>query len=964
MNKKLKIATAAVSVVMAGTMVVGMFGCTPKKPVSEQEKYEVAAAGTDISGVTININIGDAAQRSISFGYGELLSGTVKLPDGKSYSSSSLKPAWAAFETMVGCKFKDVWQNASKKLTNAATATTEGARLSDMDIITDGAANVATNKASLLDLSNYLDEMPNYKKFLDDNPIVRLSLTSDTEHGSMYYAPYFDGNNDIEKYELFKTNWLTTLLDTDEGDTTTTYASHGTTKKGNGGDYANTLTTETAITSFMGTTGSWTAEVLDKDGKKLDAGITVNYDKVLAAAKSADGLGAAVTAAAGATYTGDSGNIVDIMNYVINTKEGNVTGAQLKKILQEYIKVAYYVGGTETSFYTQAGYKLSDVFAGYSAAWDVDLYAAIGRVLVTNPAILNSGKTGHIGDTDSTPLSNLYLLSARQNNMQRMIDTVSMIGQLYGVRGLESKNLYSYVGSDGRLKDPRGDAKSYEAMEKFNAFWKEGLIYTGASGSNADQSYYKSNTPEALSCYDYVNTQTPVGFEIQGATGNWQGPKQTYTAEADYNYTPIITPVSKWNDGKEQVMRFTESWRTTKDTGFCVPVANVKDNPTKLRAVLTFIDKMFSNDGQILLTYGPKATSATAGDGFWYNEEATAEQIAAGTYFEYDGKKLYSTIEYGGVYQPQILENVYNAYYGKSTTENVKFDGTGLTYAGGDTVIAPESALTDGKLGDDYKVKNGATLSYDVYCVDSKGKFVKVAAGAKMGGDLYVVEATVAANTEVTGAAHYIVDVNGKLAASDGKRVALISDTVSQWTTNATLNYTNFARYVIGSALPIGNKLQSFEFQLTSTMGRKGALIVDAGLGLLGDPTDGVIKHTVNVMTSNPWYTVVPTLLPYSEADTDSLSGTHNRLYTGDEGNYFSNNKNDNTNLYWQIIKYGMDAGQITAKYAGLGLGNTGTVTAQQIMQKLEDVDGYTAYVNIKNKAWQASKKFYDIIKK
>lgn len=956
MNKKLKIATAAVSVVMAGTMAVGMFGCAPKKPKSTQEKYAVAAADADISGVTLNINIGDAAQRSISFGYGELLSGTVKLPDGKDYSSSSLKPAWAAFQDMVGCKFKDVWQNKSEKLKNASTASADGAKLSDMDIITDGATSVSTYSNDLLDLSNYLDEMPNYKKFLDENPIVRLSLTSDTQHGSMYYAPYFDGNNDIEKYELFKTNWVVTLLDTADGDTTTTYALHGTAKKGNGGDYTKTLTTETAIESFMGKTGSWTAEVLDKDGKKLDAGITVNYDKALAAAKGTDGLGAAVTAAAGKAYTGDSGNIVDIMNFAINEKQGAVTGAQLKTILQEYIKVAYYVGGTETSFYTQTGYKLSDVFNGYSAAWDVDLYAAIGRVLVTNPGILNSGKTGHIGDADSTPLSNLYLLSARQNNMQRMIDTVSMVGQLYGVRGLESKNLYTYIGSDGKLKDPRGDAKSYEAMEKFNAFWKEGLIYTGASGNNADQSYYKANTPEALSCYDYVNTQTPVGFEIQGATGDWQGEKQKYTAEVDYNYTPIITPVSKWNDGKEQVMRFTESWRTTKDTGFCVPVNNVKDKPEKLRAVLNFIDKMFSNDGQILLTYGPMASSATEGDGYWYNPEATTDQVAAGTYFEYGGKKLYSTVEYGGVYQPHILDNVYNAYYGKATTQNVKFDGSGLTYAGGDEVVKVPT--------NDNKIANKAKFTEDTYYVNSKGEFVKAAKDSAASADVYVVKGTVAANTAVTGEASYIVTDKGLLAGSDGKRVPLISNTVSQWTTNSTLNYTNFARYVIGSALPIGNKLQSFEFQLTSTMGRTGALVVNAGLGLPSDPTDGVIKHTVNIMTKNPWYTVVPTLLPYTKAETDSLNGAHSRLFTGAKGHYFSNNKEDNTNLYWQIIKYGMDAGQITAKYAGLGLGNTGTVTAQEIMQKLETVDGFTAYVNIKNNAWQESRSYYNIIKK
>ena len=938
MNKKLKIATVAVSVAMAGTMAFGMFGCTPKDK------------GGD---VTLNINIGDDATRSISFSYGELLSGSVKLPDGKTYSSSSLKPAWAAFETMVGCKFKDVWQNKSEKLKNAVISTVDGGRLSDMDIITDGATAVSEYSDKLLDLSKYLDKMPNYKKFLDENPIVRLSLTSDTTSGAMYYAPYFDGNNDIEKYELFKTNWVEALLDgTAAGDTTTTYKSHGTTKQGNAGDYAGTLTTTTAIESFMGTTDSWNTDVLDKDGNKLEGGITVSYAKALAAATdTTKPLGAAYNEAVGSAYAGTSGNIVDIMNAAIKAKAGEITGAQLRKILQEYIKVAYYVGTTETAFYTQEGYKLSDVFCGYSAAWDVDLYAALGRVLVTNPALLKSGNKGktvsEATDTfdtaNATPLKNVYLLCARQDNMQRMIDTVSMVGQLYGVRGLESKNLYSYIGSDGNVADPRGDVKSYEAMEKFNAFWKEGLVYTGASGSNADQSYAKDKNPEALSCYDYVNTQTPVGFTLQGAT------TKAYNVEEGYNYTPIITPVSKWNDGEAKVMRFTESWRTTKDTGFCVPKANVEGNEKKLDAVLKFIDCMFSNDGQILLTYGPKASSATAKDGYWYNEEATAAQITAGEYFEYEGKKLYSKVEYSGVYQPHILEDVYNAYYGKSVND-VKFDGTGLTYAGGDDVVAVPTK--------DNEVAKDATLSYDVYAIRSNGTFEKIAAGAKMAAKVNVVEGTVAANTLVSGAAHYIVDSKGMLADKNGKRIALVNNTVSQWTTNATLNYTNFARYVIGSALPIGNKLQSFEFQLTSDMGRSGALVVDKAIKA------GVVKHTENTMTSNPWYTVVPTVLPYSKAQTTSLGSTHVRLHNNNVNAYFTNNKNAGTNLYWQIIKYGMDGSKLATftPVQGLQL-PAGAVTATDIIAKLETVDGYTAYLNTKKEAWTASKTYYNTIK-
>ena len=963
MNKKLKIATAAVSVVMAGTMAFGMFGCKSSGPSDnnggKQKKYAVAAATEDLSDVELKINIGDAAQRSISYQYGDLLSGTVTLPDGKSYTSSSLKPAWKAFQDELGVKFVDNWKYASNKVTNAKTATTSGSMLSDMDIITAGQSEINDNSSDMLDLSNYLDEMPNYKAFLDNNDIVRLSLTSNTNTGAMYSAPYFDGNNDIEKYELFKTNWVKALLDnTTGGDTTTTFKSHGTAKKTNTG-YENTLTTSAAIQSFMGKTGSYTTDVLLNDGTK--GKITVNYDKALAAAKGSNGLGAAITETGVAAYTGEgeyaSGNIVDIMNYVINTKQGEVTGAQLLKILQEYIKVAYYAGdaSSTTAFYTQTGYNLSDVFVGNAAAWDVDLYAAIGRVLVTNPSLLKSGSAGNtIGGANATPLSNLYLPSARQNNMQRMIDSVSMIGQLYGVRGLESKNLYTYVGADGQIHDPRGEAASYEAMAKFNAFWQEGLIYTGASGNKADQSYYKDKTPEALSCYDYVNTQTPAGFKSQIS----ESAGKDYAIEEGYDYTPIINPVSKWDeDGSsaieaDEYFRFTESWRTTKDTGFCVPVANVANSPKKLRAVLNFIDTMFSHDGQILLTYGPKASSATAKDGFWYNREATAQEVASGDYFTYGGKNLYheGTDKYAGEYQPKILDDVMNAYLGQ-TVNGICFDGSsGVQYAGGDTkYVGADKTDPTGKWN----------LTNDTYEVNKAGKFVKVAKGTEMAkGTYYIVKATIAANTDAEGEAYYFVDKDGYLASKACKRVPLVTSDVNQWTTGATLNYTNFARYVIGSALPIGNKLQSFEFQLTSAMGRRGALVVDAACQA------GVVRHTENMMTENPWYTVVPTVLPYTKAETTALGGTHVRLHDSKADKYFTNNKDAKTNLYWIIIQNGYSKSAISAVYDGLGLGNTGATTATEIMQRLEVVDGFTAYLNIKKGAWNKSKNYFTKLSK
>ncbi len=911
MNKTKKLAAVAVAVVMASSLAASVTACggTPEP---------------DLSDITLNINVGDKNNRSISFKYGELLSGTVKLPDGKNYTSSDLKPAWKAFESMVGCKFNDVWQNDSNKLKNASESTTSSGNLAAMDIITDGATNISTYSEKLLNINEHLDKMPNYKAFLDANPIVKLSLTSNTVTGEMYYVPYFDGNNDIEKYELFKVNWVQALLDSAEGagDEGTTFKSHAETKQAKAADYAGVVATAPSIESFMGQTSSWSTDVLSKDGVKIANGIKIDYDKALTAAKGTTGLGAAYSTAVGAAYNGTSGNIVDIMNAAITAKQGEVKGKDLLAMLKEYIKVAYYAADGTTPFYTQEGYKLSDVFVGYAAAWDVDLYAALGRALVTNPSLLKSGKDGNsIGGTGATALTDLYLLCARQNNMQRMIDDISFVGQLYGVRGLESKNLYSYIDSDGSLKDPRQNYATYDAFAKFHGFWNEGLVTDGADGSNGSQSYYTAKTPEALSTYDYVNTQTPGGFQTAGQSST------SYALEEGYNYSPVITPVSKWNDGQAKYMRFTESWRTTKDTGFCIPKENVTGtNAKKLDAVLKFIDCMFSNDGQILLTYGPKASSATANDGYWYNPEATAEQIAAGQYFEYEGKKLYSDVEYSGVYQPKLTQATYDAYYGKEVN-GFKFDGKGVRYYGTQQT-APADAATN---------KKGGTIPAGTKCIGANGEDVDAPAtypADKLG---------------VSGG--YLVDASGNPVGVKGTRI--IDKSANQWTTNSTLNYTNFARYVMGSALPLGNKLQSFEFQLTSEMGRNGALIVDKAM------KEGVVLHTENKMTTNPWYTVVPTVLPYTKNDKTALDTTHKDVFQNGQGNVFSNNKNDDTNLFFQIMKFGYDAEKITAGNSTFNsLNLTGTTSAEAIVTSLNTAFGFNAYVNIKQGAWDRDKAY------
>ena len=49
-------------------------------------------------------------------------------------------------------------------------------------------------------------------------------------------------------------------------------------------------------------------------------------------------------------------------------------------------------------------------------------------------------------------------------------------GSLFGVRGLESRLDYLYVGTDGDLHDARNETATYEALSKMHDMVTEGLI--------------------------------------------------------------------------------------------------------------------------------------------------------------------------------------------------------------------------------------------------------------------------------------------------------------------------------------------------------------------------------------------------------------------------------------------------------------------------------------------------------
>ena len=903
MSKTKKIATAVISVVMAATMCASLAACGPKVPDLNPSQTELEVSVDEngalsfTEGTNLNMNTGyNSAYGHIAFTASQV--GTPFYMAGSTYNGGSMKPAWQALQDELGVKFTDVFAQLS-----ATAQIQDTANYSRYDMITGQADTIVqfatADNDMYIDLSLYLDYMPNYKAFLEENPLVMLSITSDTSTGAMYYAPYFDGNDDIEKYEIANQHWVEYLLDgTSAGESTTFTSAVTARKKGSiGGDNIRGDVgdgTEASYTSFMGTTGSWWVETTDVDAGDLDADgalksgvstantvkVVVNYDDALAAANDeSTALGAAV-AAAGVTTDLTSGNIVDIQNAAINATDGAVTGAQLLTMLREYIKVAYQTEDGD-QFYT----TLSDVFNGYNAAWDADLLVAFSRCLITNTSLLNT----------STPSSDVYAIIGRQYTTQRMNDLTSLAGELFGARGLAPRYQYSYIDSDGVMQDARNQVDMWEALDKMNEMVEEGLLYTGTTASAGATSYYTSNHATAFLLYDYVQTQTANGgYAKMGLTD------RVIEDIENYNFAPINTPVSKWDDGDtdddgycysgdDKYMRFTESWRSVKNTGFCLPYANYVNNPEKLAAALAVIDYMFSNDGQYLMTYGPmssnnsfnEADNTTTTDGYWYATEVT----------------------------------------------NVTVEDVGVLVEGSDQyTVKPENAQ-------DYFIYKNKVYTGTYY----NGEQGPTLTTAMM--QLYYGN-TVTWTNAPSG-------TNGRVVLARGETSGFTLNGA-----NYVTSYTNFARGVIGSALPLCNKLQAFEYQCTPDIGIIGADKVAANL------VNGTISHVylqVNNAKNNYWYTISPTTLPFTSDISTAISAD----FADNDSNLFSTDSKATDNILIDVIRFGLDG---SGQCSGYTMGGTQLPTSAEDMVTLINntyatMDRYEGYMQT---AWSDLKTYYD----
>ncbi len=854
----MKLRFRIIAAVLASGAVCGAFAACKRTEHSQVDPLSLIRLDengrlTYEKNTRLSLDVGHRAgsnkERRIIF-TGQQMTQASVLPDGKIYQSgmkglysqNALKPVWRALEELTGLQFVDNFSN--EDATVQITQQISGKTLGERDIITGQSVAIVNNSEYFVDLSDYLDYMPNFKQFLQSNPVALYSLTGGTagkKAGAIYYAPYFDGNADVEKYTLMHRDWVKKLLDEPLAD-------------GKSVSFANQLAAKglayqgTLLTAHMGGE-DWQVQTTNPADTAQTLPLKVSYSSALNAVKNpATPLGAAYLATGTQTPVEalENGNIVTVMNAVIGGTNGQVTGAQLCKLLREYVAITYQ-NADGTPFYS----TLSDVFISAWAAWDADLLVALYRCVVTCPQIIaQNAKTEQI-----------YGLTARENRANRRNDLLSFLGELYGVRGLASRLENTYIDADGALKDARLNTATYEALAKGGAMVAEGLLYGGNDYDLKAENYIDKSTQApkkeyaALSYWDYTQTQT-----VQGLKTDVKG--VDYTNFANYNLAPVVTCVSKWDtdgdkeNGNETIMRFTESYRSVKNTGFALVKSSLTADKNKLSAALAFVDTVFSPDGQLLMTYGPQSKAGNVNpDGWWYAQQKNA--------------------------QPQEIADL--------ICEKSSY----LPYA--QYQIKPEFA-------DDYFIYEEKVYRGFLY----NGTQVPIP-----------------------------TDASRQQFAKGGYSAS-------------AYNYTDYARGVIGSTLPIGNKNQGLEYQLTANCALDGANNVGIAM------QNGTLMHLQHTPESGKlWYLCVPTTLPLTPAlQTTLAQGTQTAL-----AEFFSVHSDVRMNALMKLAYYGFNGKEdISSENSAVKMFESGAAYVNWY-QGL----GGTMREAIYNRCWQRLKTYYGI---
>ena len=600
---------------------------------------------------TVNVYLNYIGQNGVSY---QEYDSYYNIVDKTIYSRGDLLPSWKALASILDLNIKDVASYAENKDNDIFIAAKSnnyvGKDGSYIDLFYNSTNNI--NKMGItgeaVDLIPYLEEgkMPYFEQFLSENPEVLDMCVVYDEQGNkhLYYTPYFDGYQQIERMFIMDTEMVERLLDDiDAGDLTAAIGE----KRLNGAYYQ----------PFM-----------DAQYNYKDANTTV---KVVKDNKAVDLKVVQTT------------NIIKQQNDLL--ANSSTTGKQLVAQLQAYLKTAYpdYAG------------KLSEIYTGVNAIYNADDLIALMRVVRANPVTAtNQAKASDTG------VEILFPRGQAPNRMENILD----FAEIWGLGGLDSESNNLYFDGAGKLNVVGGMQASYDALVLLNQIYNEGLILadfyersTGGSTYHLDR-YFKNTAIDSgagFLMYDYcASTTVSNDTDSKGIGTSVSSRKGVYEGVSRKGIRPVLAPVTYWNtnyeetdtntlfgiDGvctnrdKKELTRYSDSNRALKANSWCIP-----SNSTNIECALKLMDYMYSEEGANINNFGPQEYRGEMSSDIIYGQEVPTLSaslinmyLASGTdFWTFMRKYIGSTNGIGHVRSDALDMQVTNEY-GQIGLKNVQ----------------------------------------------------------------------------------------------------------------------------------------------------------------------------------------------------------------------------------------------------------------------------------------------------
>ena len=501
----------------------------------------------------------------------------VNKADGVTYTKGQLLPTWVAFQDAVKSTFRDASKYATTKDDATQTAVkangykseTDSNQMIDLYYQTTSAINTMGKAGEAVDLMQYVNAglMPNFKEFLDENPTIKKQISSS---GKIYYTPYFDGYNAVERMHIMDVNLAKKVLDSTSGFDTETTNGKGASK--------NVVQGEGLVKPFIDAEYNY-------PNKSTKIAVSVNGEAKSITVKQVK-------------------NIVKQQNELL---AAGCTGKQLAEQLQTYLKEAYgdYIGSGKT--FT----NLSDIFVSESAAYNTDELIALMRVVKANPKLISGNANEEI-----------EILIPREGKANRVQNIMHMMN-IFGIQGMDTEKEGLFFDANGKINDAYALESTYEGLQLLSAMYDEGLILTDFNKDNKGKSYtakYLGKTTDdagyGFMLYDFSATQAQMNTRDEDGIGTKDSARKgAFENTSVTGVMPILPPVTWWATGKDwkynqslsdhtgmTLTRRSTSNRTLKTNAWCIPTTS--DN--KERAAV-LMDHLFSKEGQLTQDFGPRS---------------------------------------------------------------------------------------------------------------------------------------------------------------------------------------------------------------------------------------------------------------------------------------------------------------------------------------------------------------------